>query len=213
MNIKTFTVNPIEENCYLLWDETGEAAIVDCGAWSPSEKKEIEEFVSANRLTLRYVLQTHGHFDHVLGLPFIKEKYGLSPMINQLDEKVYSQAPMMMKEWFGILAEAYPTPSGYLTNGQVIRLGNSDIHVIHTPGHTPGGVCFYIPDAGMLLSGDTLFQFSIGRTDLPGGSYQQIIQSIKNNLMILPDETIVYPGHGSKTKISNEKRGNPYVAS
>ena len=212
IKVRRFCLNPLEENCYILWDEaTLEAAIVDCGAWKKQEEDQIASFIRDEKLTLKMVLQTHTHFDHIFGIPFLFSTYGLRPRFHAADESVYYAMPEMAAQ-FGIsIPEPLPRPDSYLTDGETISIGTTSIQVLHTPGHSPGGVCFYIESEHLLLSGDTLFQGSMGRTDLPGGNMQQEIQSLRQKLMVLPPETIVLPGHGPSTTIGNEARYNPYI--
>lgn len=211
MKVKTFPVNPIQENCYVIWDEASlEAAIIDCGAWEASEEREISAFISDNQLKLVYSLQTHMHFDHAMGLPFLKREYGLRPLCHGEEQQVYDMLPEMAR-MFGIpLSSDMPGILRYLEDGEKLKLGETEIEVIHTPGHTPGGVCFYIEKSKMLFCGDTLFQGSLGRTDLPGGNMQKELQSISQRLFVLNEETKAYPGHGPSTSIGREKRTNPY---
>jgi len=212
MNIKRLVTNPIGENCYLVWDDTLECAIIDCGAWGEQKEQKIAQFVTENHLKPQLALQTHMHFDHILGLPFLHRQYGLSPLCHAEEQQIYETAPTMARDWFGILI---PTPllpiQEYIVDGQNIPLGNTRLQVIHTPGHTPGGVMFYHPESKVLFSGDTLFQGSIGRTDHLGGDMEQEIQSIQARVLELPDEVIVYPGHGPATTVGEEKLHNPYI--
>lgn len=212
MQYKVFCVNPVQENCYIVWDEdTCEAAIIDCGAWTSGEKAAISTFVSENGLKVKYALQTHTHFDHVLGLPFVQETYGLYPMCHTDDATIYASVPAMLTQWFGISIEGQLPQMHYYDQQQFLTLGSYDIDIIHTPGHTPGGVCLYIPKAGLLFSGDTLFCMGVGRTDLPGGSYAQEIESITQKLLTLDQNTILLPGHGGESTIGREIRLNPYL--
>ncbi len=211
MNYELFKVNPIEENTYLLWDEeTRQAAIVDCGAWTAGERQEISDFLSAGKLQLQFVLQTHAHFDHIWGVPWLFQTYGLRPRLHPLEEAIYYGMPDMVSQFGLRMKETLPRPDSTLHEDESITLGNSKINVILTPGHTPGGVCFYLPEEHLLLSGDTLFQFSAGRTDLPGGNMNQLLLSLRR-LITLPPETVVLPGHGPRTTIGDEARYNPML--
>lgn len=210
MKFKTFTVNPLEENCYLLWDEnTLEAAFIDCGAWYESERKEIEDFVTAEKLRPIMSLQTHMHFDHVWGAPFLYKVWKLKPACHELEQKDLERQPDMVR-CFGIeFPSIMPPIEKYLHEGDTIQLGNTKIEEIHTPGHSEGCISFYIQREKLLFSGDTLFQSSIGRTDFDGGSMRQELESLRK-LFQLPDDTLVYPGHGPSTTIGWEKENNPY---
>ncbi len=213
ITVKCFVLNPIAENCYVVSDPTTrEGVIVDCGAFDSGEFSRIEEYISSEGITLRHALQTHMHFDHVFGLDLLHERYGLQPECHTEEQTVYADGPRLARELCGV---ALPLPrvgiGGFLEDGQVIPVGNAELKVIHTPGHTPGGLCFYIGEAdGILLSGDTLFQGSVGRTDVPQGSWRALLQSLRAKLLTLPPETVVYPGHGPSTTIAYERQYNPY---
>ena len=212
MNYQVFCVNPVQENCYIVWDEvSGEAAIIDCGAWTSSEKAAISLFVSDKHLKLKYALQTHTHFDHVVGLPFVSETYAIHPYCHRDDATTYASVPEMLWQWFHIKPDSPLPQMSYYDQCGTLSIGTHQIHVIHTPGHSPGSVCLHIPSLKLLFSGDTLFNMSIGRTDLPGGSYQQEIESIHDKLLTLDETTTVLPGHGLKTTIAKEKLTNPYL--
>lgn len=205
MKRKQFVFNMVSENTYLIWDdETKEAAVIDAGMFYDEEKTEFAHFVSSQGLNLRMVLQTHMHFDHIFGLSFLEEHYGIRPLFHAMDEKLYYSMPEMIRLLGLRNTLILPKASGFVQDKEVIKLGNIEIHTIHTPGHTPGGVCYYIPTEGVLFSGDTLFRNSIGRTDLYGGDYNQEIRSIKERLFILPPNTTVFPGHGEQTTIGDE---------
>ena len=211
LKYKTFTVSPIEENTYLLWDEeTREAAIIDCGAWIDGERQMISDFISAENLQLRLVLQTHAHFDHIWGVPWLFQTYGLRPLLHLSEETIYYDMPDMVSRFGLRMKEDLPRPDSTLQEGMVITLGHNKISVLHTPGHTPGGVCFYLPEEHLLFSGDTLFQGSAGRTDLPGGDMNQLLLSLRR-LLKLPAEITVLPGHGPHTTIGYEAKYNPFA--
>jgi glyoxylase-like metal-dependent hydrolase (beta-lactamase superfamily II) len=212
MNIVKFVFNPIQENTYLLWDEqTLEAAIVDTGAWDRQEELSLAGSIEALGLKLKYALQTHAHFDHTFGLPFVHRTYGLKPVFHKDEVDIYRQMPSMAARFGLNMGGGMPPIGQLLSDGDELFLGTTAVRLIHTPGHTPGSSAFYIPEAGLLFSGDTLFQQSIGRTDLPGGSYEDELDSIKNKLFCLPDDTKVLPGHGPSTTIGWEKQNNPYA--
>ena len=212
MKYLTYTFNPVQENTYLLWDEeTLEAAIVDAGTWNRQEEQLLEGSIAAHGLKMKYALQTHAHFDHTYGLPFIHRIYGLKPIFHVDDEETYRQMPMMAAQFGLTLAGKMPPIERLLNDGAELSLGQTTIRLIHTPGHTPGSASYYIPDSQLLLSGDTLFQGSIGRTDLPGGNFEAELDSIRNKLFNLPDDTIVLPGHGAATTIGEERQYNCYL--
>lgn len=212
MKYISFTFNPIQENTFLLWDEqTLEAAIVDCGAWNRQEEQLLEGSIKAHGLKLKYALQTHGHFDHTFGLPFIHRTYGLKPIFHVNEAETYRAMPAMAAEFGLNIGGGMPPIERLLNDGDELKLGESIIRLIHTPGHTPGSSSFYCPDEGLLLCGDTLFQGSIGRSDLPGGNFDAEMDSIKNKLFTLPEETTVLCGHGPTSTIGYEKQYNPYA--
>ena len=212
MKIKQIPNNPFQENTYVVWDEaTMEAAIVDCGALFPQEEERIDVFVNDNNLKIKYILNTHLHLDHCFGNAWAAERYGVLPMAHEDDETLLARMGEQAR-MFGLPFEVRTEKlGGYLGDGDVLKLGDNEIRVIHTPGHSRGGLCFYIPAAGWLVSGDSLFEGSIGRTDLEGGSYATLIKSITERLLILPEETVVYPGHGAYTTIGEEKKSNPFL--
>ena len=208
--VKAFTTNMLGENCYV-FSNNGEAVIIDCGAYSERQWLPIKKHIEDEHLTLRYCLLTHAHFDHIYGLAFVYRDFGISPQCHQLDVQLYNIADNTS---MSLMGEPFPNPQpdlgANLFDGQKLQLGDVEIEVLHTPGHTLGGVCFYIEKEGILFSGDTLFAGSVGRTDLPGGSMSQEINSIRNRILVLPSETKIYPGHGSYTTIEFEKDNNPY---
>lgn len=212
MKIKQIQNNPFQENTYVVWDEVSkEAAIIDCGALFPQEEERIEKFITENNLKVKYLLNTHTHLDHCFGNAWAAERYGVKLMAHADDEALLSQIGMQAK-MFGLPIEVKTVKlGGYLNDGDVLMLGENRIEVIHTPGHSRGGICFYIPSEGWLVSGDSLFAGSIGRTDLEGGSYATLIKSIQEKLITLPEETVVYPGHGPYTTIGDEKTNNPFL--
>ena len=198
MIVKTIMTGEIQENCYIVIDEsTKKAFIVDPG----DEGSKIADVIDSLGIKLEYLLLTHGHFDHVGAVEYIADKYNVPFYISEVDEKWSVKVPSL----FGKLRKA----DGYLKDGDSIAFGDNNIKVIETPGHTEGGICFLIDD--ILLTGDTLFRTSIGRTDFPGGNFKDIIASIKNKLLGLGDDITVYPGHGPSSTIAFEKERNPYL--
>ena len=212
MLIKAFTFNPVGENTYLIWDEeTKEAAIIDAGMSNNRENAAVSEFITKENLQLKYALQTHMHFDHVWGLSYIKETYNLRPLCHAADEIIYSQAPEMTGMFRLSMNWNLPAIGRYIEEGEIIQLGKTSIQVLHTPGHTPGGLSFYIESGHIIFTGDTLFQGSVGRTDLPGGNLEEEINSIKTKILTLPSDTIIYSGHGPKSSVEWEKKHNPFL--
>ena len=212
MKYLSFTCNPLQENTFLLWDEeTREAAIVDCGAWNRHEEQLLEGSIAAHGLKLKYSLQTHAHFDHTFGLPFVYRTYKLKPIFHVDEAEIYRQMPNMAAQFGLNIGGGMPPAEQFLNDGSTLLLGQTVIRLIHTPGHTPGGVCYYSAENNLLLSGDTLFAGSIGRTDLNGGDYDKLMASIQGKLLTLPGETDVIPGHGHPTSIAQEGMHNPFL--
>lgn len=210
MNIKRFEFNMFPVNCYVLWDETKEAAIIDAGCFYPSEQQKLKEFISSNELKVKYVLNTHLHLDHVFGNAFLARELGLKPIASELDEFLLPKIGEYCHQFGFQLNEEPPALGGHIAEGDSITFGNTTLKVIHTPGHSPGSMVFYNEEEHCIFSGDVLFRGSIGRSDLDGGSHRQLIDSIRYKLLVLPDETTVYPGHGEPTQIGYEKMNNPF---
>lgn len=212
MLTKAFTFNPVGENTYLIWDEEShEAAIIDAGMSNNRENAIISEFITQENLQLKYALQTHMHFDHIWGLSYILETYGIKPLCHAAEESIYRDVPEMTSMFRLSMNWNLPVVERYINEGDTFQLGNTTIKVLHTPGHTPGGLSYYIPSANIIFTGDTLFQGSIGRTDLPGGNLSEEMDSIKNKIITLPSDTIVYSGHGPESNIGWELKNNPYL--
>lgn len=212
VHIKSFVFNPYQENTYLLYDESGDCVIIDPGVYSPAEEKTLTSFIDENNLNPVLLLNTHCHIDHVLGNKFVHDTYGLVPQFHEgelpLLISVQNYAPQM-----GLRYEISPVPESFLPAGGGISFGDNKLSILFAPGHSPAHLCFYYPEQGFVIGGDVLFRNSIGRTDLPGGNHQQLLDSISQVLYQLPDDTVVYPGHGPETTIGYEKRTNPYVRS
>lgn len=210
MTIKVFTFNPFMENTYLLYDETNEAVIIDAGCLSEIERSVLKQYIEENGLTLKRLLNTHLHLDHQFGNKFVSETYNIAPEANQLDEFLIDTYPIQTAAFgFNNAGEAQPL-GRYIEDGEKIKFGNTELQAIHVPGHSPGSLAFYNEKEGILFSGDVLFLESIGRTDLMGGDHATLINSITERLFILPDKTVVYPGHGDVTTIGYEKQYNPH---
>ncbi len=212
LTIKRFTVNLIEENCYILSDETREAVIIDCGALFPAEQETLRAYITEGKLTPRHLLCTHGHFDHVFGAQFVADTYGLQPEICADDLDTYAGSREQMRLFIRQdIPFSLPAPGPALHDGDTIAFGSHTLRVIATPGHTPGGVCFYCAEENALISGDSLFRHEIGRCDLPGGDERALVSALKRRLLVLPGQTKVYPGHGPATTIAEERAANPYL--
>lgn len=206
MIMTSLPTGPLEVNCYLVGcEDTRKAAVIDPGG----NVSSILELLQQHDLTLAMVINTHGHFDHIGANQSLLEKTGCELLIHKDDAPLLQRAAEHAA-LFGLTTSRSPAPTRLLKDGDVIELGNLSFKVIHTPGHSPGGICLHVDDC--LFVGDTLFSGSIGRTDLPGGNHQQLISNIKNKLLCLADETKVFPGHGPATTIGQEKRHNPFLA-
>lgn len=212
MKITRFQFNMLPVNCYVLWDpDSRECAIVDAGCYYPKEEETLAHFIDDNQLVVKYLLATHLHFDHCFGNAFVARQYGVKLMASRDDEFLL---PYMAQQSqiFGITFKGEIEPIGqYIGHGTTFTLGQEEMRAIAVPGHSPGSLAFYAPESGFVLSGDALFQMSIGRTDFPGGNHRQLIESIRKNLLTLPPETVVYPGHGPETEIGLERTDNPFL--
>jgi glyoxylase-like metal-dependent hydrolase (beta-lactamase superfamily II) len=210
MQIKKFTFNPVSVNAYLLWDETKEAVLIDPACFYPEEELELSRFIENEGLKVVHILNTHGHFDHLMGNSFASQKWNLKVKIHPGDAFMSGQARQHAM-LFGITMKNPTTEAEFLAEGDLIKFGDSSLRVIHVPGHSPGSVAFYDDQDKIVFVGDILFQGSVGRTDLPGGSHELLIKGIKEKLLSLDEEVVVYPGHGGHTTIGWEKRTNPYL--
>lgn len=211
MELKTFIFNPLQVNCYLLWDASKEALLIDCGCLFEHEQNELKNFVEQNNLHITHYLNTHLHFDHIFGNPFIERTFGVKAEANDADwgwaENISERVAR-----FGLrYNDNISRPIRILHDGDEITFGQQRISVIALPGHSPGSLAYYLPEEKMIFTGDALFRDSIGRTDFPDSNHEQLINSIKNKLFTLPDDTIVYPGHAEPTNIKYEKEYNFFV--
>lgn len=198
------------ENTYLLYAPGGEAFVFDLGCNSSAEWRTIDDFVKKAKCKPILLLNTHGHLDHLFGANRGRAGWGV-PLAMHEDDIPLLQNATAQANLYGMEMEPVALPEQSLEDGQVLAIHGHEMEVVHTPGHSPGGVCFYLREAGILFSGDTLFQGSIGRTDFRGGDYDTLIESIRTRLLTLPDETIVLPGHGPQTTIGAERTGNPFL--
>ncbi|MFA5815345.1 MAG: MBL fold metallo-hydrolase [Bacteroidales bacterium] len=209
--LKVFLFNPLQVNAYLIYEPNGAGILIDPSCIDQSEFKELQDFIGINHIRLEYQLNTHGHFDHVFGVHRVSEAYHPKYLIHQADE-VFLRLAGEQARSIGFDYEGdVPAPDGYLNEPDVVSTDTIRLKVIYVPGHTQGCVAFYEESAGWLFSGDTLFAGGIGRTDLPGGNYEQIITSIQKKLLILPDDTKVFPGHGTASTIKHERLTNPFL--
>ena len=211
MKIARLIFNPIQENTYVVWDDTLQAAIIDAGNAGERENEVLEKFLSDNGLKPVLALNTHGHFDHLLGVNFLQDRYGVKLAMSSKDEFLLKNASVSA-ELFGVRAGDMPEGIDIdLEQMEEITFGSTTLKVIPVPGHTPGHVAFYEPESKVLFTGDTLFRESIGRTDLPGGDYSWIMRSIIDNLLPLGDDVKIYPGHGDVSDLGHESMYNPFV--
>ena len=211
IRIQSFVFNPFQENTYVLSDDTNECVIIDPGCYDEAEKRELTDYISDNDLTVRMLWNTHCHIDHVLGNDFVKQKYNTALYIHQTEEFVLN-AQKILAPHYGLQHYHEAKPDFYLKEGDVVKFGKQTFVVLFVPGHSPGHVAFYNEQEKIVIAGDVLFQSSIGRTDLPGGDFNTLINSIHQKLFTLPDDVTVYPGHGAETTIGSEKRTNPFCA-
>lgn len=212
MKIKTFVNRPIDENCYVVSDETREAVIIDCGALIPADQEAIAEYIRQEGLTVTQHILTHGHFDHMFGSQWVADTYGCRPKLHPADTDIYEGSVERVSAFFH-KPIAFPVPpvGSFFNERNTLRFGNHKLRVIACPGHTPGGVCLYCEEEGVLFSGDSLFQRSIGRTDMEGGDHAALIASLTERVLTLPGNVRVYPGHGPSTTIDEEVKFNPYL--
>lgn len=212
LKVKEFVCNAFGELTYIVYDTNSrEAAIVDPGMSTPAEEETVENFIEREKLTLKYLVLTHLHIDHAWGVPYIKHKYGL-PVTAHNDGGYLGAIMDAQAQMFGL-----PGSPGRmeienpLQHGDTLHLGTQILRVLHVPGHSPGGISLYAPAEKFLIAGDIIFRGSIGRTDLPGGDYRQLINGIKEHILSLPPDTVIYPGHGEPTSVGQEEHTNPYL--
>ena len=209
MEVFRFVFSPIDENTYVLADQTGDCAVIDCGCYDRDEFSQLTDLMEKKKLNPVLLLNTHCHLDHIFGNGYMGEKYKLGPYYHKEDD-YNRESAVHHSMFFGLTMDPPPRAAGFIVDGQEIRFGNSRLKVLFVPGHSAGGVSFWCEEENIVFTGDTLFRGSIGRTDLPGGNYETIIASIKKQLFVLPVETVVYAGHGDPTTIGEEIRYNPY---
>ncbi len=210
LSIKSFEFSPIQENTYILYNEFNDCVIIDPGCYYDTEKDELVAFITENKLKPLMLINTHCHLDHVFGNKMVAEKFGLTLQIHEKEKAVLAFAPTS-----GLMYEMpfdnYEGDFILLNEGDTIKMGEDELAILLTPGHSPGSLSFYSAADKFVIAGDVLFKNSVGRSDLPGGNHEQLIKSIKDKLMPLPNETIVYSGHGPATTIGEEKKYNPYL--
>jgi hydroxyacylglutathione hydrolase len=209
MEIFKFVFSPIDVNTYILADRSGACAIIDCGCYDRIEFRSFTDFLNEKGLKPELLLNTHCHLDHIFGNGMLLKEYDLRTL-SHIDEEKNRKDSEQHAMFFGLQMETPPEPGGFLSEGEELKFGNVTLKVLHVPGHSPGSLAFYSSEYGVVFTGDALFAGSIGRTDLPGGNHEALIESIRNKLFILPPETQVYPGHGETTTIGEEIRTNPF---
>ena len=210
LKIKSFTFNPYQENTYLIFDDSKEAVVIDPGNYEAYENELISKFIDENKLQLKKIILTHCHIDHCLGNKYLNEKYGAELLI-PFDERDLYKNVENIATLFGFVNYWHLDENEYLKEKDKIEFGDIKLDVLFLPGHSPGHLAFYFKNDNVCFSGDVLFYNSIGRTDLPGGDYDTLINSIKNKLFLLNPNTMIYPGHGQKTTLKNEMKDNPYL--
>lgn len=210
MQIKRFVFNPFQVNSYLLFDETKEAILIDAAMIDSQEENSFSDFVSKNNLDLKALLNTHGHMDHIAGTNWIKQEYNISPQGHESDDILISSAEEHAKS-FRLNITKPENIKQHLTENSTIFFGKQKLEIRHIPGHSLGGLAFIHHESKSIFCGDSLFQNSIGRTDLPGGNYEELISAIKEQLLTLPNDYTLYPGHGPESNIGYEKSNNPFL--
>jgi glyoxylase-like metal-dependent hydrolase (beta-lactamase superfamily II) len=209
MEIYKLVFSPIDVNTYIVADKSSDCAIIDCGCYDKGEFDKLERFIKSKKLNPVLLLNTHCHLDHVFGNKFVLEKYNLKTNSSELDE-INRNNSAQHAMLFGLSMDQPPEPGKFLTENETVKFGSTEFKVLHVPGHSPGSLSFYSEKGNCVFTGDALFAGSIGRTDLPGGNYETLIENIKNKLFVLPPQTIVYAGPGSETTIEKEMTSNPF---
>ena len=212
IHIKTFQCNMLQENCYVVYDDSREAVVIDCGAYFDEERQAVVDFLRSEQLVLRHVLCTHGHLDHCFGNDSLFDAFGVKPEVHSADEFLMHDLAQQAADFFG-MHYTHPTPpiGHFLTDGELVSFGTHQLQVVHTPGHTPGGCTFYCAEENLAFTGDTLFRMSIGRTDFEGSSWSDMLVSLRRLAKELPPQTTIYSGHGPKTTMREELAMNPYL--
>ena len=210
LQIKQFTFSPVQENTYILFNEHHNAIVIDPGCYSKNEEKMLQSFIEKQGLTVKKLINTHCHLDHIFGNKFVATTYNLVPIIHKAEETMLNYAPLAAEKW-GLPFEMYEGNLEFIKENDIVFLDQDELLIIEAPGHSPGHICLYNKKQNFLIGGDVLFFESIGRTDLPMCNHNDLIKNIKEKLFVLPNETIVYAGHNQATTIGHEKEFNPYV--
>jgi hydroxyacylglutathione hydrolase len=210
LTVQPFTFNPVQENTYVVYNEKGQCCIIDPGCYFASEEQALKNFIEQNSLQPIYLLNTHCHLDHIFGNQFVHKTWDLPLHLNHLEKAVLDYGPASGQLW-QLPFVNYDGELIFIDEGEIVRIGEDELYVLFTPGHSPGHLSFYSKENKFVISGDVLFEGSVGRTDLPGGDFTILEESIKTKLYTLPEDTIVFPGHGDSTTIGDEMKTNPFV--
>ncbi|WP_297089483.1 MBL fold metallo-hydrolase [uncultured Draconibacterium sp.] len=210
IKVEKFVVNPLGENTFVLSDASGECVIIDPGFFYGEEQEELKHYLESNGLNPLKIMNTHCHFDHIMGVEFVRKYYQI-PFCAHPDDSFWVDRAVDQGKMFGFEMKSVSPIDEFIQEGETIKFGQSELEVIHVPGHAPGHVVFYSKEDKLLIAGDVLFYGSIGRTDLPGGNHEVLISNIKQKLFKLPDETTVYCGHGRETTLGFEQTNNPFL--
>lgn len=210
ITIQSFTFNPFQENTYVAYDETLECIIVDPGCYDAKDNAVLRKFIEENKLKPVALVNTHCHLDHLFGNKFVSDTYQLEPIMHEADLPLLEYAPLTAIQ-YDLQLDELPEVGKFVEEGDVVHFGNSSFEVLFTPGHAPGHICLLNRDEKIILSADVLFHLSIGRTDLPLGDHATLLKSIKEKLLVLEEDVVVYPGHGPNTSIGFEKKNNPFL--
>jgi len=210
LTIHSFCFNAFQENTYVIYNEKKNAMIVDPGCYLKNEQDELSGFISENKLKPTLLLNTHCHLDHVFGNNFVSEQYGLTAHFHKNEQAVIDRLPQGGERW-GVPCEPYKGPVQYIEQDEIIQLDEASFQVLLTPGHSPGSVCFYNKQQDFMIGGDLIFKDGVGRTDLPGCNPLDLINSIRTQILPLPDTMTIYAGHGPETTLGREKKANPYI--
>lgn len=210
LTVQPFTFNPVRENTYVVYNENMECCIIDPGCYFAAEEQTLQSFIEKNALKPVFLLNTHCHLDHIFGNKFIQTTYGLVLHLHRLEKQVLDFGPASAQVWEMPFVN-YDGELTYIDENDVVKIGHETLHILFTPGHSPGSLSFYSREHKFVISGDVLFQGGVGRTDLPGGSFPILEESIKSKLYTLPPDVVVHPGHGESTTIGDEMKTNPFV--
>lgn len=210
IQIEVFTVNGFQENTYLLFDDSGEAILIDPGFYEQHEVVDLDEYIADNGLTLTKIVNTHSHIDHVLGVDYVKQKYKVPFLIHPEDEQTL-RMNKIVADMYGMPKYREPEVDGFFKEGEKIDFGNSSLDIVFAPGHAPGHVMFISHEQKFVIGGDVIFQTSIGRTDLPGGDHETLLNSIRKQVFTLPEDYVIHCGHGPSTNVGFEKEHNPFL--